>query len=554
MRVALYARFSSDAQDASLSIGAQLNALHDHALKNGCEVCDEHIYIDEAQSALSDNRPEFKRMIASAKKSEPPFEAILVWKLNRFARSRQDSVLYKSLLQSRGIKVTSISEPIDSETPQGRLFEGILEVLDEFYSSNLAQDTMRGMIENAKRGYFNGGNVPFALKKKVVVDQGVERKTLEPDPELAPIVQRIFMLAANSTSLKSIVRTLNRDGVSSPTNGKWGTTSVRRILGNEIYAGTMIWNVQQKSKILGKVFEPVKAENVIPSIVSKKTFDKVQHLLEFKARHQRSPRSASSPYLLSEVLYCGQCGGSLTGASAHGKMKKKYFYYSCCTYQKQGKEQCDFKSVPRDEIENLVVDHIREGAFSRLDLERFVKRLNKRILSKKNENTQDLSGVESQIESCSKKLNRLYAAIETDEIDLEALAPRIYELRTQLKELQSTKLSMEQEIQESEMRMVDLDTVLYFFEHLKDIVDHASLNYKKFVFAKLIERAVVFPDRIEITTRIPQGKIDPEADGDEFEFRDEWYRGRDSNPHGLPQRILSPSCLPIPPPRPMKIL
>ena len=126
-------------------------------------------------------------------------------------------------------------------------------------------------------------------------------------------------------------------------------------------------------------------------------------------------------------------------------------------------------------------------------------------------------------------MKRLYAAIETEEIDLEALAPRIYELQTQLKELQATKLSMQHEIQESEMRMLDLDTVLYFFEHLKDIVDHASLSYKKFVFAKLIEKAVVFPDRIEISARIPQGKVDPGEDCEKFEFRDEWYAKRDVN-------------------------
>jgi DNA invertase Pin-like site-specific DNA recombinase len=110
MRVALYVRVSSDAQDVNLSIGAQLRALRDYADKNGHVIVRE--FIDEAESGRSSARPAFREMIALAKIKDPPFDMVLVWKLNRFARSRVDSITFKGLLRKRGIDIVSINEPL----------------------------------------------------------------------------------------------------------------------------------------------------------------------------------------------------------------------------------------------------------------------------------------------------------------------------------------------------------------------------------------------------------------------------------------------------------
>jgi len=82
--------------------------------------------------------------------------AILVWKLSRFARNREDSIIYKSLLKRHGVQVISINEPLE-DTPTGRMLEGMIEVIDEFYSSNLAQEVTRGMREAASRGFWVSG-------------------------------------------------------------------------------------------------------------------------------------------------------------------------------------------------------------------------------------------------------------------------------------------------------------------------------------------------------------------------------------------------------------
>jgi len=135
MKVAIYARVSSERQDVDLSISAQLKALRDYATRNAHMVVKE--YVDEAESGRSIDRPGFKQMIATARHKPPLFTAILVWKLSRFARNREDSIIYKSLLRKHGIQVISINEPVE-DTPSGRLLEGIIEVIDEFYSANLS--------------------------------------------------------------------------------------------------------------------------------------------------------------------------------------------------------------------------------------------------------------------------------------------------------------------------------------------------------------------------------------------------------------------------------
>ena len=158
MKIALYVRVSSDKQDVDLSIAAQLKALREYALRNGCQIIQE--FVDEAESGRSSARPYFREMIALARRPNKPLDAILVWKYSRFARSREDSILYKAMLKKAGVQVISISEPFDN-SPTGRLMDGIIESLDEFYSDNLGEDVTRGMRESAGRGFYLSSSPPY---------------------------------------------------------------------------------------------------------------------------------------------------------------------------------------------------------------------------------------------------------------------------------------------------------------------------------------------------------------------------------------------------------
>ena len=132
--VALYARVSSDRQDVENSVAAQLRALRDYAEKNGYLVV--HEFVDEAESGKVADRPQFQKMLDEAGKAKAPFKEILVWKFSRFTRKREHAVAFKSMLRRRGIRVVSITEQAE-DSATGRLLEGIIESVDEFYSENL---------------------------------------------------------------------------------------------------------------------------------------------------------------------------------------------------------------------------------------------------------------------------------------------------------------------------------------------------------------------------------------------------------------------------------
>ena len=107
MKAVIYARVSSEKQDVDLSISAQLKALREYAARNGHEVVKE--FVDEAESGKTSARPAFREMVAMARRPSKPLELILVWKYSRFARSREDSILFKTMLRKNGVQVISIS-------------------------------------------------------------------------------------------------------------------------------------------------------------------------------------------------------------------------------------------------------------------------------------------------------------------------------------------------------------------------------------------------------------------------------------------------------------
>ena len=277
-RFAIYARVSSVGQDVDLSITAQVKAMEDYAQQHGGTVVSP--YIDEAESGRTSKRPAFQRMIADALADDCPFDEILVWKFSRFARNRKDAVVYKTLLRERGIKVTSIKEQAD-DTPVGGLTEGMIEVLDEFFSRNMAQDVVRGMRESAGRGFWLTRSAPIGYCREYVDDGGKRRPRLALNPPMDAMVRRIFEMAASGMTLRNIARALNSEGLTTSRGKKWGTSSIHAVLKNETYTGTLVWGLKAKD---GQ--PPVRAEGAHPAIVSREMFDQVQDSLR-----ERRPQS-----------------------------------------------------------------------------------------------------------------------------------------------------------------------------------------------------------------------------------------------------------------------
>lgn len=145
MNIVIYARFSSHNQTEQ-SIEGQLKVCYEYARNHGFNVIEE--YIDRAQSGTSDNRSNFQRMINDS--VHHAFQGVLVYQLDRFARNRYDSAIYKARLKKNGVRVMSAKENI-ADDASGILVEGVLESMAEYYSVELSQKILRGMKINAEK-------------------------------------------------------------------------------------------------------------------------------------------------------------------------------------------------------------------------------------------------------------------------------------------------------------------------------------------------------------------------------------------------------------------
>ena len=509
MRVVLYARVSSERQaEKDLSISAQLKALRKHASERGWDVYKE--FVDEAESARSANRPAFKEMIALAKQRYKLFDAILVWKLSRFARNREDSIIYKSLLRKFGISVISINEQVD-ETPAGKLLEGMIEVIDEFYSTNLAQDTLRGMKENAERGYHTGGIIPIGYKAKKVMDGSNEKTRLKPDKVFAPIIRRIFQMCVDGMGAKEMVKTLNSEGLKTNRGRLWSKNNIYYILKNEAYTGTLVWNRQSKSQGHSTPKDPkevIRIENNHPALVDRETFEKVQRVLRKRSPEITHPRTVNSDYLLSGFLFCGKCGSRMVGCAAKSS---RFFYYACHRYLKQGKDVCPAKLVNKDRLEKLVIDRVKANILTEENLTSLVKLTNEEIRQTKDENREKLSVIDGQSERLRHRLDKLYDTLETGKLEMEHLAPRIKELKGQLDKLEGKRIDLAESIRDAKVELLDASVVKAYVEDLKGLLSKGSILEQKSFLRSFIKRVEVNLPKVAIDYTIPleTKKVEP---------------------------------------------
>jgi DNA invertase Pin-like site-specific DNA recombinase len=497
MKVALYARVSSDRQDIDLSITAQLKALREYASLNGHTVTKE--YVDEAESGRSIDRPGFQNMIAAARQKVTPFEAILVWKLSRFARNREDSIIYKSLLRKRGIQVISINEPVE-DTPSGKLLEGIIEVIDEFYSANLSQDVLRGLRENASRGFYNGGRPPYGYVRVKVKDGPTSRTKLELDPRTSPITQRIFRECLAGKGLKAIARSLNGDGISSRTGKKWGATSIEKILHNEAYTGTMVWGKRTKNPsqiINGTVL--LRTEGAWPALVDGTTFAQVQLRLAARAPQVIHPREVDSPYLLSSIMRCGVCGAAMVGQGSGCR----YHYYMCGNARRKGREVCPSPILPKDRVEGFIIDRIKSYILTEENLEELVRLTNEELCQSCSENRERLEFIQTQIEEMDSRLNKLYDAVETGEFKGGELAPRIKALSQKKEELLQAKAGAEEILRYKSVDMADPQVVQEYADDLRGLLAKSSITEQRSFLKSFIERIEVDESEAKVYYTIP---------------------------------------------------
>ena len=489
---ALYARVSSERQDVDLSVAAQLRALRDHAQKNGYVVVCE--YVDEAESGRIADRPEFRKMIDAATKTNAPFQEILVWKFSRFTRKREHAVAFKSMLRRKGVRVVSITEQAD-DTPTGKLLEGIIESVDEFYSENLAQEVTRGMRESASRGFWVSSYAPFGYNRVMVQDGAKKRPTLEPDPEASRIVKRIFDMGEAGNGMVNITKTLNDEGILSPRGKLWGKTSVHAILINEAYTGTLVWGVNSKDNA-----EPIRVEKAFPAIISKAQFRRVSKLMRSRAPKVAHPRRVASTYLLSGLVKCKRCKRALSGQDAKSG---QFAYYVCQSIMKRGKDACHTPRLNARRFERMIVDKIRSNILTEGSINELVKAVDEEMDGVAGEQRKRLKTIDDELEDVKRRLGVIWNALETSNIELADASDRIREHRERKERLEDAAADARAVLSERRAYLDDVNTIAAYAKDMKDFLEESELTERRAFIESFVKEIIVIPGDALIRYTVP---------------------------------------------------
>lgn len=447
MKVVIYARYSSSNQREE-SIEAQVRECKEYAKKNGMIVLD--IYADSAISGTTDKRPEFQRMMADSDKKL--FEGVIMYTLDRFARNRYDSAMYKYRLKKNGVKVFYAKQEIP-DTPEGIMLESILEGYAEYYSENLARNVKRGLKENAIKGISIGNpGRPFGY------DISPQNTYIINEKE-AYYVKQMFLKYAQGDSITDITRYLNSENVKSKRGNDMTISSVLTILKNCKYLG---------------VFRYMDTELKIPSIVTEELFNKVQERIQNSHKHVKGKKPAVE-YPLSTKLICGYCGSSMVGTSGKSKKGKLYCYYVCYN---QRIKKCNKKPEKKEVIEQIVYDAITDKVLTKDT----IKKIASKVCEIAKEPDDNLLIIDKRLKEIQKKKNNLLKAIEEGIITSTTSA--------RLKELEENEalLILEKEKLQIEKPSITEENIMDFFNS----AIKGSIFERKRIFNTLIDKVYVY--------------------------------------------------------------
>lgn len=438
---ALYIRVSTEDQ-AELSPDAQKRLLLDYAKKNNIIVSKDFIFSESVSGRHVQKRPEFQRMIATAKQPSHPIDVILVWKFSRFARNQEESIVYKSMLKKDRVDVVSVSEPL-IEGPFGSLIERIIEWMDEYYSIRLSGEVLRGMKEKAlQHGYQStpclgydavGHGKPFVIN----------------EAEYAMVSYIMDLYDNQNMDETAIARRCNDLGYRTKRGNPFERRTVDRILENPFYCGTVIWN-------------GVEFEGAHEVRLSRERFEKRQELIASRKRPIKARNVSTCKHWLSGLIKCSICGATLsyTGNNACP-------YFQCWKYAKGFHKTSVALSVKK--AEEAVMDYfdqILSGAeFSYI-----------RKSQPKDNNDLEIERLQKELSKLEIREKRIREAYESEIDTLE-------EYKANKERLTASRLKLNSQIEnllhDQEEPEIDTEKVLRKIKSVNDILNNPDVEYEE---------------------------------------------------------------------------
>lgn len=460
----IYARYSSHGQTEQ-SIEGQLSKGHEYAAAKGYTVI--HEYVDRAMTGRNDNRDQFQKMLSDTAKHQ--FSVIICWKVDRFGRNREEIAFNKHTCKKNGVRVEYVAESLP-DAPEAVILESVLEGMAEYYSIQLSQNVLRGQLESAKKCQCIGGTRPLGY----TVDAD---KHYVPDSKTAPIVQMIFEDYASGATISEIVSKLNKMGISTTRGGPFTKNSLTTLLKNEKYIGVYTYK------------NLVRIEGGMPALIDKPLFDKVQEMLKIN-RRAPSHTWTRNEYILTDKLFCGNCGSPMVGESGINHAGIKYGYYSCTKKRKE--RACSKRAVRQDWIEPLVLEQAHALLMDD-DLLNFIADKTWEFYQSVDTTQKERAALEAQLADVNRSLNNLVRAVEAGIFNSAT--------KSRMDELDAQKAALTASMAELEVLsgiQLTRDSILFFLMKFRDM-DISDKDCRKRLIQTFVNSVFVYDDKIRIT-------------------------------------------------------
>lgn len=486
VRAVIYIRFSSKQQQDSYSIEYQQEECMRYIESRGYKYIDS--YVDEAKTGKKTaGREALEQMLFDAGRNK--FDRIIVFSFSRSFRNTRDALnTNHELREKHGITIESVIEPIDLSSPHGKFSGTNLFAMHELQSDIIAAHVRSGMYIAAKQGYYLGGHIPFGydVYETGEFTRGKARKKYCINETESEIVKEIFQLYIDGFSVNWIRDELIDRGIRSKSGGYLSSTTIGRMLKHEFYIGTREYDI--------KDYEPLKIENAVPAIIDADTW-KAARTRKKKRQAQPQPRRRKKRfYSLTGKIECAHCGGHYNGVHIISHYQRRgYSHYVC--YNKRNVGTCKAKNIRKEYIEQYCIDQIKQHILTPDKIKKIAAYICSQV-----DSTPDM--VKQERESASARKRTVLDAIiqiekkkiESNEAMQEAYQEMLAEYSHELTQL-NEKLARLESVEES---VITAETVESYLNECLLNIDSTEPQILKSVFDKLIEKVIVYDDKVEL--------------------------------------------------------
>lgn len=501
-KVALYARVSTEEQTKNFSIPSQKELIRNSIKQNDWELYDE--YIDNGFSGTTMNRPQVSRLLEDAKAKK--FDLILVYRIDRFARSTKDLLNVTASLQDLGIGIKSVTEPFDTATSTGKLMLSVFGSFAEFERNSIVERSKLGKIRRLKEGYYAGSARP-----KFGYDYDRKTKKLKINSKEADIVRLIYgKYNEPDGSILKVARFLRAMGHKTKFGNEWETDRVNPILRDHTYTGIWYGNMTTRTRSVKKPEDewvPVK----VPRIINEDLFKRTQVLLD--ERKIMAKRNAKHQYLLSGLLWCKDCGSKLSGVTdnnssvKNGKTYGPYTkqYYRCVSYalnRLKETKTCHMRWIRADRLEEVVWGKIEEVICDPHLVEKMVQ---KHCKETKRLNPQDeLNRLQSELRKIDKQEKRILEVFQEGIISKTLLKSQLDDIHQKRKILGDESSEIQSQMRSRGKIKGRLEEFSKFLAELRDAVKKLDFEKKKQLLRLLKTKITVGVDGgVDIECTVP---------------------------------------------------